>query len=234
MLSKKTITARFPIRQAFMEAFSRRGPRGVFFVETTRRLEIAEQVTVVVEFPTDHRSFRLNGKVVARRRGSREPVLPPGVEVEFPADENQTLQLILDHSEGKTINFVDRRSRRMACSFVVSYGRNDEFVREFAEDIGEGGTFIRTEQLLPVGTRVLCKLKPPGYLLGVRLWGRVAWLKTTGQPKGMGVEFIFSNERQRKKIREIVHRLILQRSKQIEKQMKKLRQTKKFHPTDEQ
>ena len=214
---------RFSKRGGLLDAFSRRGPRGVLFVETGRRLELAEQVVLVVDFPAERRSFRIHGKVISRRRGSLEPSLAAGVEVEFPSEESHTLQLILDHAQGKQVDFVDRSSRRMPCSFVVTYGRDEDFVREFAEDIGEGGTFIRTETLFPVGTRVQCKLKPPGYLLGLKLWGRVAWVKTVGQPRGMGVEFLFENERQRKRVREIVSKLAAEQSRQVERKVQEIK-----------
>jgi len=222
MLGRKTLTARFPRREALLDSFTRKGLRAVIFVETARRLELAEQVTVVVEFPSDRRAFRLCGKVISRRRGSQ------GLEVEFPSDENRTLQLILDHAAGKVVDFVDRRSRRLACSFVVTYGKDAEFIREFTEDIGEGGTFIRTDRLFPVGTVVECKLKPPGYLLGVKLTGRVAWVKTTGQPRGMGVEFLFESERQRRKVRQIVRKLAQLQTRQVERKMQEIKESDRF------
>ena len=227
MARKKSITARYGRKENLLADFTRNGPRGVLFIGTGRMLELAEQVLVVIEFPADRRSFRLHGKVIARRRSSRES-LPPGAHVEFPADENRTLQLVLDYAGGKEIDFIDRRGRRMSCSFVVSYRSDEDFVREFAEDIGEGGTFIRTENIFEVGTEVECRLKPPGYLMGLKLKGRVAWVKKTGKPKGMGVEFIFASERQRKKVREVVKKLVAEQTQQVKKKMKKIREADRF------
>ena len=227
MAAKKTITARYGKKENLLGDFTRNGPRGVLFIETGRQMELAEQVLVVIEFPAEKRSFRLQGKVIARRRSSRES-LPPGAHVEFPADENPTLQLVLDHAEGKEIDFIDRRGKRMPCSFVVSYRSDEDFVREFAEDIGEGGTFIRADDIFEVGTEVECRLKPPGYLMGLKIKGRVAWVKKTGQPKGMGVEFIFASERQRKKVREVVKKLVAEQTRQVKKKMMKIREEDRF------
>jgi type IV pilus assembly protein PilZ len=210
MAGKKTITARYGRKENLLAAFTRNGPRGVLFVETGRQPELAEQVLVVIEFPAEQRSFRLQGKVIARRRSSRES-LPPGAHVEFLADENRTLQMVLDHAQGKAIDFIDAG-----------------FVSEFAEDIGEGGTFIRTENIFEIGTEVECRLKPPGYLMGLKLKGRVAWVKKTGQPKGMGVEFIFRSERQRKKVREVVKKLVSEQTRQVKRKMKKIREADRF------
>jgi type IV pilus assembly protein PilZ len=227
MVSKKTITARYGKKENLLTDFTRSGPRGVLFVGTGRRLELAEQVLVVIDFPTEQRSFRLQGKVIARRRSSRES-LPPGAHVEFPADENRTLQLVLDHASGKEIDFIDRRGKRMQCSFVVSYRSDEDFISEFAEDIGEGGTFIRTDRIFEVGTEVECRLKPPGHLMGLKLRGRVAWVEKRGVPKGMGVEFIFQSDRQRKKVREVVEKLVTEQNRQVRRRMKKIRGADRF------
>ena len=207
MPGKKTITVRYLEREKLLSDFIRRGRRGVLFVETGRRLQLAEQILVVVEFTGQKRSFRLHGKVVARRRASRELPRPPGVQVEFPGEEDQTLRLILDHAQGKEVAFVDRSSQRMPCSFEVSYRRDEDFIKEFAEDIGEGGTFIRTINLFVVGTEVECKLKPPGYLMGIKVKGKVAWVLKRGSMKGMGLQFVFDTEKQKRKIKNLVKKL---------------------------
>jgi len=228
MPRKKEVSARYPKKEKLLLDFQRRGRLGVLFVETGRMLDLSEDITIVIEFPAQKRSFRIHGKVVSRRRASVEPPLPPGVQVEFPSDENRTLQLVLDHAEGKQVDFTDRTSRRLPCSYVVSYRRDRDFIHEFAEDIGEGGTFIRTSQLFPVGTEVECRLKPPGYLLGIKLRGRVAWLKETGRPKGMGVEFLFTSERQRKKVRDLVKKLAQDRSRNVQRKMEAIRKKDSF------
>jgi uncharacterized protein (TIGR02266 family) len=207
MPGRKTITARFHKREKLLVNFERRGRRGLLFVETGRRLQLAEQVVVEVEFPSEKRTFRLHGKVVARRRASREPPLPPGVQVEFPTEEDQALRLILDHAQGKEVAFVDRGSRRMSCSLEVAYRRDEDFIREFAEDISEGGTFIRSNNILAVGTEVECRLKPPGYLIGIKVRGKVAWVLKSGPTKGMGLQFVFESEKQRRKVKSLIKKL---------------------------
>jgi type IV pilus assembly protein PilZ len=228
MPRKKEVVARYPKKEKLLLDFKRRGPLGVLFVETGRMLKLSEAVTVVVEFPQDKRSFRVQGEVVSRRRASVEPPLPPGVDVEFPSEENKTVQMVLDHATGKQVDFKDRSSRRLHCSCVVSYRHDRGFVHEFAEDLGEGGTFIRTDNFYPVGTEVDCKLKPPGYLVGIKLRGRVAWLKETGHPKGMGIEFLFTSDRQRKKVRDLVNRLATQRGREVKKEMDRIRAKSRF------
>ena len=207
MQRRRIITARFQDKDEFLQNFYRRGTRGALLVESHGRMELAEQVQVVVEFPRDKRSYRLQGKVVARHTGCRNPPSPSKLEVEFPEEEDPKLQLILDHAHGKEVAFRAREGSRLSCSFEVSYRRDQDFVQEFAEDISEGGTFICSDDLCPVGSEVECRLKPPGYLLGIRLRGKVVWVKNKGKPKGMGVKFLFESDRQRRKLGELIQKL---------------------------
>jgi type IV pilus assembly protein PilZ len=178
---------------------------------------------VVVEFPNENRSFRIQGKVISRRRSFSETPLPPGVEVEFFLSEKRTVQLCLDHVSGKNIDFTDRDSRRVPCSLAVFLKWNSDRIREIAEDISEGGIYVRTEKVQPVGTKVDCRLKPPGYLIGIGLLGKVAWLQDVGLSRGMGISFAFKSQRQRKKISELVKKLAQDQNIQVKRKIEKLR-----------
>jgi Tfp pilus assembly protein PilZ len=62
---------------------------------------------------------------------------------------------------------------------------------------------------------VECKLKPPGYLLGIKLRSRVAWVKSSGRPHGMGLQFLFDSERKRNKLKRIINKLSIELSRQL-------------------
>jgi len=53
------------------------------------------------------------------------------------------------------------------------------------KDLGIGGTFIETAELLPFGTRVMIVGRLPGTTRDLRLPGIVRWQKTNG----IGVQF---------------------------------------------
>ena len=53
-------------------------------------------------------------------------------------------------------------------------------------------------------------------------------MKDKGQPKGMGVEFIFVSERQRKKVREVVKKLVAEQTRKVKKKMMKIREEDRF------
>ena len=138
------------------------------------------------------------------------------------------LQMVLDHAAGKDVEFTDRSTRRIPCSLEISYRHDRDLVQEFAEDISEGGTFIRTERIYPVGTEVECKLRPPGYLVGIKMRGRVAWVAETGEPRGMGIEFKFESARQKRRLQELLKKLAADRDREVRRKMETLRRGDRF------
>lgn len=212
MPRKNLISIEFPVKEQLLRQFEWRERQPVLFMPTDQRAELGERVKLVVKFPTEERIFWLNGTVIGRRVASSGiPPLPAGIEIEIERDAHRSLQMLLDHAGGKQVYRKERRNQRLACSFVVTYRQDKDFIQEFTADLGEGGTFIRTEKILPVDTEVECRLKPPGHMLGIKLKGRVAWVRNRGQPKGMGIEFMFVNSRKRKKLSDLVERLVSDR-----------------------
>jgi len=210
--------------EELLEAVSRRGPLAVVFVPTARQLELGEEIGLLIDFPAARRHFRLRARIIARRIASSGTAVPAGVELEVGSEQLHVLQLALDCAAGKSVDFVDRRSRRVPCQVVVEYRTDAGFVRDFTEDLGAGGTFLRTERLFPVGALLEVKLRPPGYLLGVRLRARVAWTKTHGRPRGMGLEFLFDGPRQRARVARIVERLSAEHARRLTEGLQPFRQ----------
>ena len=216
MPRKKLISTEFPVKEQLLRQFEWRERQPVLFMPTDQPVKLGEHVKLVVKFPTEERIFWLNGTVIGRRvAASGIPPLPAGIEIEIERDAHRSLQMLLDHAGGKQVYLKERRSQRLSCSFVVTYREDKDFIQEFTADLGEGGTFIRTEKILPVDTEVECRLKPPGHLLGIKLKGRVAWVRKRGQPIGMGIEFMFVNERRRKKLRDLVEKLVSDRDQEF-------------------
>ena len=73
------------------------------------------------------------------------------------------------------------------------------------DDISEGGCFVKTARLLPVGTALEVKLRSSGSLFGwVTLPATVAWTRTDAERAGLGLAFTFESERKRAKVSKIV------------------------------
>jgi len=209
---KKLISTEFPVKEQLLRQFEWRERQPVLFMPSDQGIDLGEKVKLVIKFPTEERIFWLNGTVIGRRVASSGiPPLPAGIEIEIERDMHRSLQMLLDHAGGKQVYRKERQNQRLACSFVVTYRQDKDFIQEFTADFGEGGTFIRTENFLSEDTEVECRLKPPGHMLGIKLKGRVAWVRKRGQPKGMGIEFMFVNPRKRKKLRDLVEKLVAER-----------------------
>lgn len=92
------------------------------------------------------------------------------------------------------IEAVERREKpRVAVSVGVGFRSDSNFYTGFTEDISEGGLFIATHMLRPIGSelQIICAL-PTGPEISVR--GIVRWLRDphdyiTEAPPGMGVQF---------------------------------------------
>lgn len=101
----------------------------------------------------------------------------------------------------------------MAIELTVEYKRLNAFFADYAKNIGRGGTFIRTEKPLPIGTDFTFKLVVPTLVEPIRLRGRVQWIVrtedgATDQEPGMGIGFVYENEAERARLSSVVEALM--------------------------
>jgi type IV pilus assembly protein PilZ len=88
----------------------------------------------------------------------------------------------------------------------VEYKKLNSFFADFTRNISKGGTFIRTERPLKVGTEFVFKLVVPHRPGPFVLHGRVAWVhgsEGTLVPvpvgeRGMGITFLYDDDAQRR------------------------------------
>ena len=90
----------------------------------------------------------------------------------------------------------------------------NSFFADYTKNISRGGTFIRTEKPLEIGTDFLFKLGIPTLAEPLVLTGKVQWVITpeqagAGQDPGMGIGFIFESEAHRQRVLGVVERLML-------------------------
>ena len=109
----------------------------------------------------------------------------------------------------------DRRDGgRTPIELKVEYKRLNSFFADYTKNISRGGTFIRTERPLEIGTDFVFKLGIPTLQEPLVLTGKVQWVitpeqATPEQEAGMGIGFIFESEAQRQRILGVVERLML-------------------------
>ncbi len=75
----------------------------------------------------------------------------------------------------------------------VDYSTQDRVYRDFIKDISTGGVFIETLRPLPVGQEISMAFSFPNLRQNFRISGNVVRMG----PKGIGIAFIESNEKQK-------------------------------------
>ncbi|MDI1434862.1 MULTISPECIES: PilZ domain-containing protein [Polyangium] len=109
----------------------------------------------------------------------------------------------------------DRRNTggRAAIELNVEYKRLNTFFADYTRNISKGGTFIRTDRPLDVNTEFVFALSIKNLAEPLRLRGRVKWIvrpvdATPDSPAGMGIEFQYNDEKERRETEAIVEKLM--------------------------
>jgi type IV pilus assembly protein PilZ len=105
-----------------------------------------------------------------------------------------------------------REDGRAPITLRVDYKRLNTFFADYTKNISKGGTFIKTTKPLEVGTEFVFVLALPdsGQL---ELTGEVKWVVSTTDatdesPAGMGIQFVFQDDSERRKVEEFVANLM--------------------------
>lgn len=106
-----------------------------------------------------------------------------------------------------------RHEERHPITLRVDYKRMNTFFADYAKNISKGGTFIRTNKPLDIGTRFNFVLSIPHQSEQLQLMGEVVWIvteeaATPEKPPGMGIRFVFDADSDRQKVHELVEALM--------------------------
>lgn len=110
---------------------------------------------------------------------------------------------------------ADRRSaQRAAIELSVEYKRLNTFFADYTRNISKGGTFIRTDRPLAIGTEFVFALSIRNLTEPLRLRGRVKWIVTSAEatesaPAGMGIEFQYASDAERAATEAVVEQLMM-------------------------
>ena len=104
---------------------------------------------------------------------------------------------------------------RSPIELKVEYKRLNAFFADYTKNISRGGTFIGTDRPLPIGTDFVFKLVVPELGEPLVLQGKVQWLVTpetanADQPAGMGIQFLFDSDADRKRVEDVVEALMVE------------------------
>jgi len=115
----------------------------------------------------------------------------------------------MSHENGERQGGDEQRGgQRSAVELKVEYQRMNTFFYDYTKNISRGGTFVRTERPLEVGTRFSFKLSIPALADPLQLTGEVRWVRQEGEP-GMGIQFVFEDEAQRTVVDQLVEKLMV-------------------------
>ena len=111
-----------------------------------------------------------------------------------------------------------RVTNRGAIELRVEYKRLNTFFADYTRNISKGGTFIRTDRPLEVETEFVFALAVPSLDAPLRLNGKVKWKRSPedlkgpdvkpGDEAGMGIEFVWRNDEERRATERTVERLM--------------------------
>jgi type IV pilus assembly protein PilZ len=112
-----------------------------------------------------------------------------------------------------------RREARAPIELKVEYKRLNTFFYDYTKNISKGGTFIKTDKPLDVGTIFLFKLMLPSQASPLALRGEVRWVVKEGEPlppqvapghePGMGIKFVYDSADQRRALEQVVERMMV-------------------------
>jgi type IV pilus assembly protein PilZ len=112
-----------------------------------------------------------------------------------------------------------RREARAPIELKVEYKRLNTFFYDYTKNISKGGTFIKTERPLDIGTIFLFKLLIPSQTVSLSLRGEVRWVVKDGSPRppeiaadhdpGMGIRFMYDDPDQRRGLEEVVEKMMI-------------------------
>lgn len=192
---------------AFLDAYFPNGALGGVLVETDADLPLGHEVQLEIRFdPGPRRPFHARVRVAWRRlRGKGS--LRAGVGLEFLPTEREARDALLAFARGGEIALPDRGHERIPADLkvLVRTGRGSRVER--SGDISEGGVFVRTPEALPVGEVLDLTIRTRFALRGISVTGRVIWHRSAPEP-GMGVQFLFGSDEQRRRVAGLVARLI--------------------------
>jgi type IV pilus assembly protein PilZ len=107
-----------------------------------------------------------------------------------------------------------RRFDRAPIELKVEYKRVNTFFADYTKNISRGGTFIATERPLAIGTEFVFALAIPHLSEPLRLTGKVIWITSADEaskanPPGMGIEFQYANDAERREKEAAVEQLMV-------------------------
>lgn len=200
------LQVRFPNGQELLRRSFEHSPAGGLYIRQSVGLAVGDPVCLQVELPCLVEPCFLNG-VVARcglplKEGGRSRRF---TEVRFLAEEATHRAALLEAArqdlEELRLRSVDRRVAQV--DLRVDAGPDGPSIEGLTADLGPGGAFVPSAEVLPVGTRVNLSFFVPGYADNLCATGEVVHHGAgdrQGEP-GLGIRFVAQGGAERRELR---------------------------------
>lgn len=115
-----------------------------------------------------------------------------------------------------TNNQQDRReSERIPIEIPITYTHTNTFLYDYINNISIGGTFIKTSNLLPIGTKFRFIIKLPDTDEELSLNAEVVWVRDKEEivkgsilPRGMGIKFMHNSDEEQQVFSEKMEKIL--------------------------
>ena len=109
---------------------------------------------------------------------------------------------------------ADPHAARESIELVVRYQRMNTFFADYVKNISRGGTFIATQEPLPIDTEFELVLGVPDLDEPLALRARVMWTTppeaaSSEHPAGMGIRFMFRDADEQGRIEGVIENLLV-------------------------
>ncbi len=111
-----------------------------------------------------------------------------------------------------------RKDERRPIELKVEYQRLNTFFSDYTKNISKGGTFIKTDKPLDIGTEFVFKLYVPTLQSPIQIRGQVQWVvgeedlakgNARADEPGMGILFVFRDPEEQRAIERTVEKLMV-------------------------
>ena len=106
-----------------------------------------------------------------------------------------------------------RTDQRAPIELRVDYEFLNMFFQDYTKNISKGGTFVRTDNPLPLDTEFVFLLHIAKLDQSIKLTGKVSWRvepseATEEKPAGMGISFVYRDDEERAQIDDLVREMM--------------------------
>src|SRR3954454_15028861 len=193
----------------FAALFQANIAEGGIFYPTRKKLAIGKVVTLKVRLGRRQPPLLLYGKVAWRRPGRHLEKIRAGVGIELLATERAKSDYLLQLARSGEAVKSRRRHERVPIDLPVNWRHEgaSEGLRGRLRDVGRGGAFVQSGELVRGDDQVVVEIAPPGAEVPMAFTARVAWTGKSGEDSGFGIEWRARDAGGGRRIRELVRRL---------------------------